>query len=486
MAENQAKCIPPLLDNEVRAIANSAQRNSNGAKERVEVPDHAAIIAAARDADQNAKDSEAKSGPHDRHLPSLMSAIADYYSATSRNVQPAFVLATALAACGAVLARDFKGANGAHTNLYCIAMGPTACGKENALDTVKKVVASYDAQRLAGAPTSDGGVLAAMQRNPASSYVIDEIGEYLKSVFDKKAASYQAKIGTVWMELYTKAGKKYIGREYARQTGRDGRPREDIESPCPSIFGATTATTFYSGMQAGEVSSGFLPRLMVFRAPDRIPPPNLHFNEAEIPEEVVTWTKAIAERVAAHRAQISAVGSGAQTAYLPIDVPYSAEAKGLVNAEMIRIVDRRNSAADQLESDMLSRVIENAGRVALTLALAADASAVEVSAACFVHAFEIVSASTDTFIADLRANLFDSTSAMLETKVLAQIKRLYVEHCKPVSDGVLSNRCRPYKSARFSDKKATIESLARQGKIVVETGRNGGSVNYYPTEHSFH
>lgn len=157
-----------------------------------------------------------------------------------------------------------------------------------------------------------------------------------------------------------------------------------------------------------------------------------------------------------------------------------------MNAEMVRIVDRRNDAADQLESDMLSRVVENAGRVALILALAADASAVEVSAACFAHAFEIVTATTDTFIADLRANLFDSTSAMLETKVLAQIKRLYVEESKPVSDGVLTNRCRPYKSARLSDKKATIESLARQGKIIVETGRNAGSVKYYPTEHSFH
>ena len=489
LKENDKRCIPPLGHDEVAKIAASASKTSRGAKdaastelsenERQQLLNRATM---ALDASTDIATPQADSYAQ---LPPVMQSIAEWCRTSGRTVQPAFALCTALAACSSVLSRDFTGAAGAHTNLYCVAVGPTGCGKENTIETVVQVVGAYQQERLAGVPTSDTGVLTAMKRHPASLFVIDEIGEVLKSVFDPRAASHMARIGTAFMELYTKGGKKYRGKEYANQSVENGRPRIDIFSPCPSIFGATTATTLYGAMDSNVVSSGFLPRMLVFRAPDTIPMPNLDYAETLLPSVVCDWIAAVQARVAQHSAAVSKMANltGAVTdSYIPVKVPYSAEATLLLCDAQVDIVNRRNATMDALEGNMMSRLVENTGRVALTLALAEDPWATEVSAACFKQALNIVQNSTMAFIADIRANLFDSAHAKVETAVVKKITQHFVEtKGKPISDGVLVDRCRPYGAARPQERKAVIDSLVRQGKVTTSPGRKTATVLYTPS-----
>jgi len=489
LTENQQRCVPPLPESEVRQIATSASKGSRGAKEAAS----GEVLEFARDellkqtslALKTAAATNAAHAPAYANLPPVMKAIVEWSQATARTAQPAFALCTALAACSSVLSRDFTGAAGAHTNLYCVAVGPTGCGKENTIDAVVQVINAYDPARLAGVPASDTGVLTAVQRDPASVFVIDEIGEVLKSVFDPKAASHTARIGTVFMELYTKGGKPYRGKEYANQSADNGKPRVDIFSPCPSIFGATTATTLYNAMTSDVVSSGFLPRMLVFRAPDTIPMPNLDYAEAPLPVMVTDWVTAIHARVeqeAAEATKNANLKGVANSGYRPVTVPYSDEATALFRAAQVSIVERRNATVDALDSNMMSRVVENAGRVALTLALAENPWATEVSAECFMRGMEIVQKSTAAFIADIRANLFDSVHAKLETAVVHKVSEYFVSNKgKPISDGLLADRCRPYGSAHPQQRKAVIEALVRQGKVTTSPGRNKNTLLYTPS-----
>jgi hypothetical protein len=489
LKENEKRCVPPLGRDEVAKVAASASKTSRGAKQAVSSElsenERRELLKDATMA-LNASAGIATPQAHSyAKLPPVMQSIAEWCQTNGRTVQPAFALCTALAACSGVLSRDFTGAAGAHTNLYCVAVGPTGCGKENVIETVVQVVTAYEQGRLAGVPASDTGVLTAMKRHPASVFIIDEIGEVLKSVFDSRAASHMARIGTAFMELYTKGGKPYRGKEYANQSVENGKPRVDIFSPCPSVFGATTATTLYGAMNSDVVSSGFLPRMLVFRAPDTIPMPNLDYADTPLPDVVHNWIEAIQARVAQHGATVSKVADLAGTAtddYAPIRVPYSTEATLLLREAQVDIVNRRNATMDALEGNMMSRVVENAGRVALTLALAEDPWATEVSAACFNHAMEIVQQSTATFIADIRANLFDSVHAKVETAVLKKINEHFVAtKGKPISDGVLVDRCRPYGAARPQERKAVIDALVRQGKVTTSPGRKTGTVLYTPS-----
>jgi hypothetical protein len=489
LIENQKRCQPPLPDREVETIAKSAATNSYGAKEAARLaqmgePSMEALELAKKAVEEENEQFGSFETVAVSELPVVMRHIADWNARTARTIQPAFALCTALSACAGVLARDFVGAGGSYTNLYIIAVGPTASGKENALDTVSKIIDVYDWTRRAGKPASDSGVLTVMNRNPASTFLIDELGEVMQSVFDPSAASHQARIGTVLMELYTKGGKNYRGTEYAMQEAKSGgRPRGDVFSPCPSIFGATTATTLYKGLSYEAIHSGFLPRILVFRASDQIPMPNVRCEQMAMPESVENWMNAIKERVEAYAKVKQKPGdmvSAANNQHMPIRVPFSTAAQALYEQAMIAVVNRRNTSNNELESNMLSRLVENACRVALTLALASDPWADEVGAEQWQLALAIATQATNAFMTDIRANLFDSKHAKVEALAYKQIVKFFKENARPISERTLVDRCTSYRAATQKDREQTIKALEAQGKITKQQGRNTNTVLYLP------
>lgn len=213
--------------------------------------------------------------------------------------------------------------------------------------------------------------------------------------------------------------------------------------------------------------------------------PNLDYADAPFPIMVTDWVTAIHARVeretaeAAKDANLKVITKGS---YRPVKVPYSDEATALFRAAQVSAVERRNATVDALDSNMMSRVVENAGRVALTLALAENPWATEVSAECFTLGMDIVQKATAAFIADIRANLFDSVHAKLETAVVQKVSEYFVNNKgKPISDGLLADRCRPYRSAHPQQRKAVIEALVRQGKVTTSPGRNKNTLLYTPS-----
>lgn len=465
--ENEIKCVTPLSQSEVETIVRSAMKSSQGAVRLAQQDALEKARLAAVDARLNVQAKQTRVADLVAKLPPVMQQIAAWYQKRAFFYQETFVLPIALASCATVLARDFASENRASTNMYWVLIAPTATGKEAALRCINDVIAAYGDSRRAGAPSSQGGVLSVLERNPASCYVIDELGEFLKGVFDPRAAGFKAATGTALMDLYTKGGTDYLGQEYAKQTGPDARKRADINSPCPSIFGATTPSTFYAALSAAAIDNGFLPRLLPFRAPDMVPAPNLEQKEESVPVGVCEWQEAVKSRIALHQKELVAGGDlrGAQSHH-PVHVPFSAEARGLRNAHLLALCDRRNSGVDALASNMMSRIVENAARVALTLALAENPHATEVGVEHLQLALDIVSYATDVFSNDIRKNLFDSKFAELETKVLDYIKKYYVEEKCGVAEGTLADRCRPYKNATQSQRKAVIDALVGQGRIT--------------------
>lgn len=492
LIENRDRCQPPLPDHEVESIAKSAATNSYGAKEAAARASNADVIdaeslalaeKAVAEADETASVIETTAQPE---LIGVMRDIAEWSARTARTVQPAFDLCTALAACSSVLARDFIGGDGSHTNVYSVAVGPSGCGKENTLRTVGKIIDAYAPDRRAGKPASDASVLTVMGRNPASVFILDELGEILQSVFDPKASSYQARIGTVLMDLYTKGGETYRGTEYAVQDSKkiNGRERTDLFSPCPSIFGATTAVALFKNMSEDVIGTGFLPRLLYFRAPDAIPLPNFDIEYEPMPESLKGWLAAIKDRVEQHAQAIKERGDliGVNDhQYQPIKMPYSATAGQLVRKAQVDMVNRRNASVDELESTMLTRIVENASRVALTLALADNPWAVEIEVKHFEAALAIVTNCTKAFLADIRSHMFGSKHSKIETMAFKQIIKFFKEQGRPISERILVDRCATYRAASPMERAQTIKALETQGKIAKKAGRKTNSVIYLPS-----
>ena len=79
--------------------------------------------------------------------------------------------------------------------------------------------------------------------------LLDEFGKYLKSIAGAKAASHEMEITKIMMELYTSAGSVFSGMEYADHDGK--MPRQQLVSPCLSMYPVTTPDRFYEAMTKG-------------------------------------------------------------------------------------------------------------------------------------------------------------------------------------------------------------------------------------------
>ena len=112
----------------------------------------------------------------------------------------------------------------------------------------------------------------ALRRQPASLFQIDEFGQFLGSIIDKRRApKHLAEIRDLLTELSTSAGSTFFGAEYADQKLK---PREDIIQPCCAIHATTVPETFWTALRSGSLQDGSLARFLIFRSTDDIPDRN--------------------------------------------------------------------------------------------------------------------------------------------------------------------------------------------------------------------
>ena len=113
----------------------------------------------------------------------------------------------------------------------------------------------------------------ALHRQPASLFQIDEFGQFLGSIVDKRRApKHLAEIWDLLTELSTSAGSTFFGAEYADQKLK---PRQDIIQPCCAIHATTVPETFWTDpaqrLPAGR-QPGPLPHLPQHRRHSRPQP----------------------------------------------------------------------------------------------------------------------------------------------------------------------------------------------------------------------
>ena len=97
---------------------------------------------------------------------------------------------------------------------------------------------------------SGAGLVATLHREPATLFQVDEFGQFLRLVIDKrKAPKHLAEIWDYLTELTTTAGSTWKGAEYADQSQR---PRIDIVQPCCCIHATTVQAVFWSALQSGS------------------------------------------------------------------------------------------------------------------------------------------------------------------------------------------------------------------------------------------
>ena len=248
--------------------------------------------------------------------------------------------------------------------------------------------------------------MAALYRQPASIFQIDEFGKFLASVVNRKSAPrHLAEIWDHLTELSTSAGGTFFGAEYADQKQR---PRQDIVQPCCCVHATTVPEPFWAALQSGSLHDGSLARFLIFQTDDDIPDRTRHPRPVgDVPEALVVALQAIAAGVPGHaRGNIAGAVDGPIITPEPYPVPMSADAEAMF---------------DRLDAETTARQ-RSAAKVALIKAVAANPTAPEIILADAGWARLVVARCVGTLLIEAERHLADNETERNHKRVLEIIR----------------------------------------------------------------
>lgn len=261
---NAGRCIPPLPKGEVDRIARSISRYD---------PDQASMAAAEGHYDHDRRPETLDPGPFPVELLDKIPGALGIYSAfaqeTAFRPQPVLALGAAISLVGAVTGHKVQDEFGTRTNVYCLGVAPSGAGKERARQVTKEVLAEAGADALIGPEgfASHAGLVAAVAAQPCVLFQVDEIGRILRSLCGFQQPPHLVHIVTNLMKLFTSSNSYFKSDAYA-----DTDRNTVIHQPHACLWGTTVPESFFESLTKESVTDGFISRLLVFEAPEELPP----------------------------------------------------------------------------------------------------------------------------------------------------------------------------------------------------------------------
>ena len=310
-------------------------------------------------------------------LDGALELLVDYILASAVRPQPILAIGASLCALGALMGRKYRTQTNLRTNLYVVGMAGSGGGKDHARSCIKEAFIAAGLQRYLGGNriASGSGLLTALYRQPSSLFQIDEFGQFLGNIVNKRhAPKYLAEIWDLLTELYTSAGGTFFGAEYADQ---NQRPRQDIAQPCCCVHATTVPESFWAALQEGSMVDGSLARFLVFQTDDDVPDRNRRPKPvSEVPGELIEALQEIAAGMPGHaRGNIAALVEGPMIVPEPYPVPMAPDAEQLFDVLDAELTARQREAIGTNRSAVLARVWENTAKVALIKAVSASPQA---------------------------------------------------------------------------------------------------------------
>lgn len=200
--------------------------------------------------------------------PGLLGECAHWVLATSPRPVPEIALATALSILSGICGRAFN-IKGQGLNQYILIVAHTGAGKDVAqsfpelfYNTLRPHVAAIDSFRGPSELASAPGFIKWLERAQSILCTFGEIGLLLAMMAKPNASPHLVGIKRVLLQMYSKSGR---GNAFGASAYSDKeKTTEVIPRPCPTIIGECTPESFYSDLDDGLVSSGLIPRFMVF------------------------------------------------------------------------------------------------------------------------------------------------------------------------------------------------------------------------------
>ncbi|MGH6920237.1 MAG: hypothetical protein ACREJ0_21335, partial [Geminicoccaceae bacterium] len=310
------------------------------------------------------------------------------------------------------------------TNLYVVGMAGSGGGKDHARGAIKEAFIAAGLQRYLGGNriASGSGLLTALYRQPSSLFQLDEFGQFLGNIVNKRhAPKYLAEIWDLLTELSTSAGGTFFGAEYADQ---QQRPRQDIAQPCCCVHATTVPEPFWAALQEGSMIDGSLARFLVFQTDHDVPDRNRRPKPiGDVPAELIEALQAIVIGVPGHaRGNIAALVEGPMIVPDPYPVPMAPDAEQLFDALDEELTAQQREAVGTNRSAVLARVWENTAKLALIKAVSANPQAPVIRLEAAEWAQVVVDRCVTTMITEAERHIAENKTQAYHQKVLRLIQ----------------------------------------------------------------
>ena len=397
-------------------------------------------------------------------LDGALALFVSYILTTAIRPQPWLAVGAALTALGTLMGRQYRTGTNLRSNLYVIGLAVSGGGKDHARNAIKEAFLAADlATHLGGNRIASGaGLLTALYRQPASLFQIDEFGQFLASIIDKRRApKHLAEIWDLLTELSTSAGSTFFGAEYADQ---HLKPRQDIIQPCCGIHATTVPDTFWTALRSGSLQDGSLARFLLFRSTEDIPDRNRSPKPLfEVPADLVEALQSIAAGVV-RPGRGNLVGTEAPTVIPdPHTVPMADDARQLFDALDEEITQRQRQAIGSNHGAVLARIWENTAKVALIKAVSADPAHPVIRLEDATWARDVVAHCVATLLTQANRHLAENDTERNHKRVLEVIRSAGAE-------GLTKNEL--VRRTQFLDKRQRDDVVA----TLIESGQIGTAV----------
>jgi hypothetical protein len=357
-------------------------------------------------------------------LDGALALMVDYIVASAVRPQPILAVGASLCALGVLMGRKYRTQTNLRTNLYVIGMAGSGGGKDYARGAIKEAFIAAGLQRYLGGNrlASGSGLLTALYRQPSSLFQLDEFGQFLGTVVNKRhAPKYLAEIWDLLTELYTSAGGTFFGAEYADQKQR---PREDIAQPCCCVHATTVPEPFWAALAEGSMVDGSLARFLVFQTDNDVPDRNRRPQPVgDVPAALIEALQTIAAGVPGHgRGNIAALVEGPMIVPDPYPVPMAPEAERLFDQLDEKLTARQREALGTNRSAVLARVWENTAKVALIKSVSANPQAPVIRLEDAAWARLVVERCLTTMVTEAERHIAENRTQAYHQKVLRLIQ----------------------------------------------------------------
>lgn len=357
-------------------------------------------------------------------LDGTLKMLVDYMLATARRPQPVLAVGASLCALGALMGRKYRTESNLRSNLYVVGIADSGSGKNHSREVITELfVEAGLGHTLGGNKIASGaGLLTAVHRQPAILFQIDEFGMFLSAAADRKRSPrHISEILDIMTEIYTMAGTIFLGAEYANRDGKN--ERRDINQPCLCVYGTTTPIHFWNALQSSNVVDGSLARFIVFQSEDDYPEENDAAGIRTSPPELLDALNLIARGGGRQPAgNLAGMTPGPETAVDPLTVPLTPEARALFAGFKRDNTAKLREARGTLFTSILARIAENAWKVAMIRAVAADPVAPVIRAVDAAWAIALVRHCAEHTMLEVERNVADNPVEANHKRVLGIIR----------------------------------------------------------------